>query len=148
MLKSTRVYKSGPALKLAVAVAACVPVAAGLAGVIIGPALLGHEAFESSQTDSHFRYLSGILFAIGIGFWSTIGDIENKTMQFRLLTLLVVTGGLSRLYAFISMDEAQFSLIFALVMELAVTPSLAVWQGSVARHHARDCLIGAEPEPI
>jgi hypothetical protein len=46
---------------------------------------------------SHERYLSGLLLAIGLAFWTTLSDIEGKTARFRLLTALVVIGGISRL---------------------------------------------------
>jgi hypothetical protein len=48
-------------------------------------------------SDHHERYLSGLLLAVGFAFWSTLSDIEHKTGQFRLLTGLVVIGGLCRL---------------------------------------------------
>jgi len=46
--------------------------------------------------DSHFRYLSGLLLGIGLGFWSTIPRIEANGDRFRLLSFIVVAGGLAR----------------------------------------------------
>jgi hypothetical protein len=61
-------------LQLAVALAGFVPVLAGGAGVLLGPAMVGGLLGEAAA-DSHFRYLSGLLLAIGLGFWSTIPDL-------------------------------------------------------------------------
>ncbi len=53
------------ALQRVVAVAGLVPVLGGLYGVLFGQAGLGGGAFDVS-TDSHFRYLSGLLLGIGL----------------------------------------------------------------------------------
>ncbi len=57
-------------LQVCIALAALVAVAAGIAGVFWGAAGLGEQA--PSALDSHFRYLSGVLAAIGVAYWSTI----------------------------------------------------------------------------
>src|SRR3712207_2482724 len=82
-------------LQRTVAIAALIPISAGLYGVLFGPLLTG--ARVSMDADSHFRYLSGLLLGIGLCFWSTVPGIEDKAGRFRLLTLLVVIGGLGRL---------------------------------------------------
>jgi hypothetical protein len=121
------------ALQAAVALLALVPVGAGLAGVIAGPAMVVGVDTAPISLDSHFRYLSGLLLAIGLGFWSTIPAIESKTARFRLLTALVVIGGLGRLVSAIQLGWPDDSMRFGLVMELVVTPLLACWQGWVAQ---------------
>src|SRR5271154_6001977 len=50
-------------LQISVAIAGLVPVGGGLAGVIWGPSMLGETV--QNPLDSHFRYLSGLLAAIG-----------------------------------------------------------------------------------
>jgi hypothetical protein len=122
--------KSAGALRLAVAIAAIVPVAAGLDGVLRGAAMLGASHADLSL-DSHLRYLSGLLVAIGLGFWSTIPRIELRTSRFRLLTAIVVAGGLGRLYGVFVEGLPPAPMLFGLVMELGVTPFLCWWQGRV-----------------
>jgi hypothetical protein len=39
------------------------------------------QTFEISS-DSHLRYLSGLLLGIGLCFWSTVPRIEAKTARF------------------------------------------------------------------
>ncbi len=118
-------------LRLAVAVGGLVPVAAGLAGMVLGAGMLAPAAPPS--LDSHVRYLSGLLLAIGLGFWSTIPRIDRRTGRFRLLTLLVVCGGLGRLYGVLTQGWPGPAMSAALAMELVVTPLLCLWQAQVAQ---------------
>ena len=124
-------------LRLVVAVAGIVPVAAGLAGVISGAAMLGGQPAANLTLDSHLRYLSGLLLAIGLGFWSTIPRIEQRTDRFRLLTAIVVVGGLGRLFGVLVEGLPPAPMLFGLAMELAVTPLLCLWQGRVAANWAQ-----------
>ncbi len=121
------------ALQLAVAVASVVPIAAGAAGVILGPAMLGDHAAATPDLDGHFRYLSGLLLGIGLAYASSVRSIEKRRQRFLLLGTIVVIGGLGRLLAVLSVREAAPTMIFALVMELLVTPALTLWQRRVAR---------------
>jgi hypothetical protein len=119
------------ALQAVVAVGSLVPLAAGGAGMLFGPAMLGIAG--GGDLDSHYRYLSGLLFAVGLGFASTVRGIENRGARFRLLTAIVVVGGLGRLLAFVMAGQPSGSMLAALAMELVVTPGLALWQYRVAK---------------
>jgi hypothetical protein len=120
------------ALQVAVAIACLVPISAGGAGVLLGPAMMGLRAGGSADLESHFRYLSGLLLAIGIGYVSTIPRIEKRGGRFRLLTGIVVVGGIGRLLSALMMWPPTPVMLGALVMELVVTPGLALWQYRVA----------------
>ena len=117
-------------LQGAVVVFGFVPVLAGLAGVFTGGGFLGQTLDISS--DSHLRYLSGLLLGIGLCFWSTVPRIAAMTARFRLLTLIVVIGGLGRAYALAMTGAPSTGMMLALGMELVVTPGLCWWQGRVA----------------
>jgi hypothetical protein len=117
-------------LQLCVAIGAFVPALAGLCGVLTGPDFVGFSSDVSA--DSHFRYLSGLLLGIGLGFWSCIPNIEAKTARFGLLTLIVVSGGLSRLISLILIGVPSNSMLFGLGMELIITPLLYFWQSHIA----------------
>jgi hypothetical protein len=83
--------------------------------------------------DSHYRYMSGLLMGIGIGFWASIRHIERKKSQFRLLSGIVILGGLGRLYGAVIIGIPGKAMCFGLVMELLVVPCLLLWQIRVAR---------------
>ena len=119
------------ALQTCVALAGLVAVSAGAWGVLSG---LGAQG---DGLASHERYLSGLLLAIGLAYWTTVSNIEHKTGRFRLLTALVVVGGISRLLGVALGDTLSWPIGGALVMELLVAPLLCLWQGRVgSRHHA------------
>ena len=119
------------ALQIAVAAGSLIPLCAGGAGVIFGAAMVGAAAVPV-DADSHFRYLSGLLLGIGIAFVTTIPDIERRTARFRLLTAIVVVGGLGRLLGVVVRGYPGKPMLFGLLMELIVTPALAIWQARVA----------------
>lgn len=128
------------ALQCVVAVAATLPVVAGLWDVVHGLHGAGTWAIN------HERYLSGLLLAIGLGFWSSVPDIEAWTARFRLLTFVVVIGGLCRLLGVLLGDPLSASVAAALVMELAVTPALCLWQSRVAQPTRRATLATFSPQ--
>lgn len=118
-------------LQVAVAVAGCVPVFAGAAGVLLGPHMTNDTA--SLGLDSHMRYLSGLLLGIGLVFWWNIPRIERAGALFRVLTLIVFIGGLARLFGMVTQGVPPGAMLFGLAMELGVTPALCWWQARVAR---------------
>ncbi len=121
------------ALRITVAIASLVPISAGGAGVLFGPSAFASATIGSIDLDSHFRYLSGLLLAIGVAYASSIPRIEFHTARFSLLTCIVVTGGLGRLFAILAVGPPSRAMLAALAMELIVTPGIAIWQRRVAR---------------
>ena len=121
-------------LQLAVALGCAVPLLAGGSGMVEGPGFLSGVGNEvPADLDSHFRYLSGLLFAIGLAFASCIPGIEKRTARFRLLALLVFIGGLGRLLGLVTSGVPGTGHVFGLVMELVTVPLLVLWQARVAR---------------
>jgi hypothetical protein len=78
------------------------------------------------------RYLSGLLLGIGLVFWWQIPRIERAGPLFRVLTLIVFIGGLSRLLGVVIHGLPPGPMLFGLGMELVVTPLLCLWQSRVA----------------
>lgn len=113
-------------LQLAVGLGACVPVAAGFWGVLGGLAAQGNTA------QSEARYLSGLLLGIGLAFWAMIPTLRRRGEAFRLLAAIVVVGGLARLWGATRTGLGP-SVVLPLVMELGVTPALALWREQVER---------------
>jgi hypothetical protein len=113
------------ALQIGVAAAATLPITASIWDVL-------HGIQADAWAINHERYLSGLLLAIGLGFWSTIPHIENKMGRFRLLTFVVVVGGLCRLLGVMLGDPASPEVLLALAMELGITPALCLWQGRIS----------------
>lgn len=110
-----------------------VPVTAGGAGVLLGPAAFAPLADLPVDLDSHVRYLSGIFLGLGLAFWSTVPGIEHKTARFRLLSALVVAGGLARLLSLAVAGMPSAGHLGGLGLELVVVPLLVLWQSRIAR---------------
>jgi len=119
------------ALRAAICVGSLVPIGAGGAGVLLGPHMV-HAVAENADVDSHFRYLSGLLLAIGLGFASTVPRIEQQGARFRLLAGIVVLGGIGRAISLLAIGVPSRPMLAALVMELVVTPALVLWQRRAA----------------
>ncbi len=117
-------------------IAGLVPVSTGLAGIILGPELLEATGPDYSSLDSHVRYLSGLLLGIGLTFWSLVPRIERVSEPFRLLTMLVLTGGIARFASLVVIGTPSWPMVGGLVMELIITPLLCLWQARIARESA------------
>lgn len=122
-------------LQLVVAIACLVPLSVGGQSILHGPYLLGHARDIPIDLDSHFRYISGIFFALGLGFVSCVPGIEDKGPRFRLLGAMVVCGGLARVVSLIAVGAPGKGHLFAFAMELGVVPLLMLWQAAFARRY-------------
>jgi hypothetical protein len=127
-------------LQAAAGLAVLVPIGAGAWGVIRGAAWLDHGA-APHDLDSHFRYLSGIFLALGLGFASCIPAIERKGARFRLLGAMVVAGGLARLVSLLAVGAPSPGHVAGLCMELGAVPLLMLWQARVARRWSGDVAV-------
>ena len=120
-------------LQIVVAVACFVPLSVGGQSILHGPGFLGHPPLIPIDLDSHFRYISGIFFGVGVAFASCLPAIESKGARFRLLGALVVCGGLSRVVSLIAVGAPGVGHLFGFVMELGAVPLLMLWQAGFAR---------------
>lgn len=123
--------KGRRALQLAIAVACLLPLVVGGRGILHGPSAFGLAGDVPRDLDSHFRYISGIFFATGLGFLSCIPKIERRGARFRLLGGLIVVGGLSRGISLLAVDAPSTGHLLGLVMETVVVPLLMLWQWRV-----------------
>ena len=123
-------------LQSTIAVAAVVPLLAGLAGVLHGPAMAG--AVFGGPADSEFRYLSGILIGVGAAYWMLVPAIEREGQRLFMLTLIVVVGGFCRAIGLLISGPAGPGAYLPLVMELVVAPAVYLWQSRVAQRASMD----------
>jgi hypothetical protein len=120
-------------LQAIIAVACLVPLITGGQSILYGPGFLGHPPVIPVDLDSHFRYISGIFFAVGIAFATCVPGIETKGPRFRLLGALVIMGGLSRVVSLVAVGVPSKGHLFAFAMELGVVPLLMLWQAGFAK---------------
>ena len=126
------------ALQVFVAVAGCLPVFAGVAGIVAGPGFLGETAPWPVDLDSHLRFLSGVFLVVGLAWWSCIPAIETKGERLRLLALMTFAGGLARLGSLAVAGLPSVGHLAGLGMELVAVPLVVLWQARIARNEWRD----------
>ncbi|HEX4098452.1 MAG TPA: DUF4345 domain-containing protein [Caulobacteraceae bacterium] len=114
-------------LQLTILLAGFVPVLAGIWGAAGGLHAPGVAA------DSQTRYLSGLLLGIGLCFWGCLPRIERRGAEVRILALIVVVGGLARLVGALCTGAWGPAVALPLVMELGVTPLVALWRERIER---------------
>ena len=133
------------ALQATVAVLSLIPLGFGAAGVWLGPGLV--HGPNNPDLASHFAYLSGIFFGLGLLFLATVPAIERNGALFRGLCALVILGGLARLETFAAVGPPSTPHCLALGMELVIVPALAFWQTSLARRCDENAsrALGARP---
>jgi hypothetical protein len=113
-------------LQAVIVLAALVPICGG------GWGALGHMATTTATSASEARYLSGLLLGIGLTFWGCVPTIERRGALVRGLAAIIVIGGLARL---VGVRETGLTTPIALplIMELGVTPLIALWRERVER---------------
>ncbi|HWJ37196.1 MAG TPA: DUF4345 domain-containing protein [Sphingomicrobium sp.] len=113
--------------------ASIVPVAAGAAGVLIGPTMLHGVAVAGPDLESHFRYLSGLLLGIGLCFAACVADLDRRAGLHRALSFIVILGGLGRILNAVERGAPTGANRLAFLMELIVVPSLLLWLGRIEK---------------
>jgi hypothetical protein len=109
----------------AIRLAALVPLLGGGAGAVLGAGMLGEPA--GPATDSHLRYLSGVLLGLGLLALWCAADLPRRGQAFQALCAVVALGGLARLGGLALAGLPPWPHLLALVMELGVVPALWLW---------------------
>jgi hypothetical protein len=118
-------------LQAAMATACIAPVTGGILGMAFGAGMLDYGG--DVTLDSQVRYLSGLLPGVGLAFDLAIPLLEKQGARVMLLTVIVIIGGLARLYGAAIDGSPAPTMLFALAMELGVTSLLWLWQCRLAR---------------
>jgi Domain of unknown function (DUF4345) len=118
-------------LQIAIALAGLVAVSEGMVGGLHGTLMLGD--WGDVTLDSQFRYLSGVVLAVGVAYWGLIPNIERQAERLSLVTLVIVTGGFFRALGLLADGSPGLVMRIALVGELVGAPLLYLWQRRIAR---------------
>lgn len=132
--------------QIIVLLASIVPIAAGTAGVLVGARMLHGLMNASADLESHFGYLSGLLFGIGLAFGACVADLDRRAGLYRALSLIVILGGLGRVLAAIEHGAPTTGANrAAFIMELVVVPLLLLWMGRIERRCGLEAGEGQSP---
>jgi hypothetical protein len=113
------------ALQITIGLMAMIPIFVGINGISRGPAILDKTSNYSIPLDSHFRYLSGFPVAMGIMLLRSLPTIDRDNSDLRRACLLIVIGGLGRLWGLISVG-LETGVVIATIVELFVLPFLCL----------------------
>ena len=117
-------------LQAAVALLCLIPFTTAAIGILQGADWLEHGPVRT-DLDSHFRYLSGIFLGMALGFASCVPAIERQGARFRLLGMMVVIGGLTRVWSLIVVGAPSTGHLVGLGVELVAVPLVLLWQASL-----------------
>jgi len=125
-------------LQIVFAAAGLVLVGFGLAGVFFGANFM--DLSGNVVMYSYFRFLKGMLLAIGLIYWSSIPDIERHGERVSLVTFILVLGAVPRLMAVIGHGVPTIGILIGLAGELVFAPLLWLWHRHVASAAQRSAL--------
>jgi Domain of unknown function (DUF4345) len=117
-------------LQIAFALAGLVLIVFGLAGVFFGADFA--DLSGNVVMDSYFRFLKGMLLAIGLIYWSSLANIERHGERISLVTFILVLGAVPRLIAVIGHGVPTIGILIGLAGELIFAPLLWLWHRHVA----------------
>ena len=117
-------------LQIAFALAGLVLIVFGLAGVFFGAGFA--DLSGNVVMDSYFRFLKGMLLAIGLIYWSSLANVERHGERISLVTFILVLGAVPRLIAVIGHGVPTIGILIGLAGELIFAPLLWLWHRHVA----------------
>lgn len=122
-------------LQIVVALAGLFAVIVGFFGAAFGATFLNLSF--SPAVDSYIRFLFGIILAIGLVLLASVPHIERHGPRFTVITVILVIGGIARLFGVIGFGVPTQGVLVGLTMELIVAPLVWLWQRRIAHQCAR-----------
>lgn len=122
-------------LQVIVALSGLFAVIVGFFGAAFGATFLNLSF--SPAVDSYIRFLFGIILAIGLVLLASVPHIERHGSRFSVLTVILVIGGIARLFGVMSFGVPTQGVLAGLMLELIVSPLVWLWQRRIAHQCAR-----------
>ena len=126
-------------LQIILAVISIVPIITGFLGILPPGAsdtfydiILNSNSPGNVILDSNYRYYSGLWFGIGLVMVWIIPSIEKQKTPLRILSLVIFTGGIGRVFSMLTFGIPQFMFIIFTILEL-LFPLLILLQNSILK---------------
>jgi hypothetical protein len=115
------------ALRGVLALLGAVPVASGLAGIVVGPAGAPGGAAATASVDSEYRFVNTFWTAAGVLLWWSLCRPAERARVTRLVLGTATLGGVPRLLAWRASGRPHPVFRFAIMLELVVVPAILIW---------------------
>jgi len=82
--------------------------------------------------DAYVSFGKGVLLAIGLIYWACIPQIERHGDRISLVTLILLSGTMSRLISVTSHGVPTLGILLNLIAGLILVPLLWLWHRHIA----------------
>jgi hypothetical protein len=123
------------ALQIATAVLGAIPVITGIVTMfgLSDPIYADAGIPANALLDSNLRFFGGIWLVLGLAVYWVIPRIEQQTVLFRTLWLMIFVGGIGRLLSMLLVGMPPMPFVAFTALEIIGAPVFIVWQTRVAR---------------
>jgi Domain of unknown function (DUF4345) len=119
-------------LQITLAILSLIPLLVGTLGITQGTSRWLAVDAITPNFDSHYRYITGYYFSLGlIGLW-LIPRIEKHTGLFRIICVSVFIGGIGRVISIAQVGVPNPMMLAFTALELCF-PLLLWWQAKLPR---------------
>jgi hypothetical protein len=123
-------------LQIATAVLALIPIATGIISMLglSDPIYASANLSPNPLLDSNLRFFGGVWFGLGIAVIWLIPRIEQQTVLYRFLWIMIFLGGIGRLLSMAFAGAPPIPFIGFTALEILGAPLFVYWQHRVAQH--------------
>jgi hypothetical protein len=112
---------------------AVVAIVTGTLTVFFGTAVIPRGGSATASVESELRFYGAWYLGAGLFLASLARRIEHRAFELRMVSLLLVLGGVGRILAIADAGWPHPLFIVLLALELLLPPVLVVWQWRVSR---------------
>jgi hypothetical protein len=91
----------------------------------------------SALLDSNLRFLGGLWLVVGLALFWLIPRMAQQTALFRVLWLMIFTGGVGRLLSMAVVGPPPWPFIAFTLLEIVGAPLFIAWQARLAKAPAQ-----------
>ncbi len=121
-------------LQIATGILGAVPLITGVIGMfgVSDPLYAAVGLPTNALLDGNLRFLSGLWLGLGLAVFWLIPNIEQHTVLYRVLWIMIFLGGVGRLLSMVFVGMPPIPFIAFTALEIVGAPLFVIWQSRVA----------------